>query len=214
MSILSASQFKSVMIFVAWFLVCALGFIKLIDYETRPGQLGEPPSHWPTHSQLMRSSDKPTLVFFAHPQCPCTQASMTELSKLMAHIEDQINLNIVFYKPEKYDHNWVKTSLYFRAKKLTESVTIDVNKQEIHLFKPKTSGQAYLYDRNGSLVYSGGLTASRGHEGDNLGSQRIRDFILKGKDVDKKFLVFGCSLFHNGESLKHERSIGSLSHVQ
>ena len=36
-------------------------------------------------------------------------------------------------------------------------------------FGAETSGQTLLYDRDGRLLFSGGTTGSRGHDGDNAG---------------------------------------------
>ena len=39
--------------------------------------------------------------------------------------------------------------------------------------RSKTSGQVVVYDAKGALLFSGGITAARGHMGDNAGRDRI-----------------------------------------
>ncbi len=40
---------------------------------------------------------------------------------------------------------------------------------EAKRFGAETSGQTLLYDERGTLAFSGGITGSRGHAGDNAG---------------------------------------------
>jgi hypothetical protein len=71
----------------------------------------------------------------------------------------------------------------------------DVSGQEAKLFGAKTSGDVLLFGANGNLIFAGGITASRGHEGDNNGA----DAMLKAIDDSRRATVsttpvFGCSL--------------------
>ena len=183
-----------------WSLLVLGGFVILWDYSNNPGAPGEAPLQWPEISALSFDSTSPNLVMFAHPRCPCTRASLEELEKIVAKSNQQINLNIVFYHPEKFPQKWVKTSLYHRAERILRAkLSIDTRQQEIHNFRPQTSGQVYLYSQSGKLIYSGGITGSRGHEGDNVGSRTILTWINDGTLLQEKAFVFGCSLFHEGK---------------
>ena len=46
-----------------------------------------------------------------------------------------------------------------------------------------TSGQTLLYDTKGHLVFSGGITGGRGHEGDNTGRESIEKYLQTGKTI-------------------------------
>ena len=69
----------------------------------------------------------------------------------------------------------------------------DADGVEAARFGAKTSGQALLYAADGRLLFHGGLTPSRGHEGDNEGLRRVTA-ILDGKAARDESPVFGCSL--------------------
>jgi hypothetical protein len=56
-----------------------------------------------------------------------------------------------------------------------------------------TSGEIALYDPRGLLSFSGGITGSRGHEGDNPGAQKLRAVLAQTAEVGA-FPVFGCPL--------------------
>ncbi len=53
----------------------------------------------------------------------------------------------------------------------------DVDGVWLKTFNVKTSGHVLLYHPNGNLLFSGGITASRGHEGDNSGKEFISNVV-------------------------------------
>ena len=61
-------------------------------------------------------------------------------------------------------------------------------------FRAAASGFVVLYDGDGRLRFAGGLTSSRGHEGDSFGRRRILA-VLSGQTPDRDDApVFGCAL--------------------
>ncbi len=185
-----------------WGILLIAGFGFLWDYSNKPGPSGEPPTHWPVQSNLQRDSQKPTLIMFAHPRCSCSRASMEELTKIYTDLYGKITINIVFYHHNKFKREWVYSDLWNKAQTITEAnLVIDSNFKEIDLFQPKTSGQVYLYSKDGELVYSGGITGSRGHVGDNIGRRSIISWVNEKKIIKNNTFVFGCTLFHTGEEL-------------
>jgi hypothetical protein len=70
----------------------------------------------------------------------------------------------------------------------------DADGSEARRFGAETSGHTLLFDPNGSLLFSGGITASRGHAGRNAGESAIIAAV-NGKRTDRTGTpVFGCSL--------------------
>jgi hypothetical protein len=51
-----------------------------------------------------------------------------------------------------------------------------------------------LYDAAGRLRFSGGITAARGHAGDNLGRSAIVELLEGDSPTATATPVFGCSL--------------------
>jgi hypothetical protein len=70
----------------AWIVAIAGGMGLLLRYKSLPAQLGQSPSDWPARSRIPAPAGRPTLVMLAHPKCPCTQASVTELAGLMQDV--------------------------------------------------------------------------------------------------------------------------------
>ena len=51
-----------------------------------------------------------------------------------------------------------------------------------------------LYDRDARLAFSGGMTASRGHEGDSHGRSAVTRLVLTGASHRSRAPVYGCPL--------------------
>jgi len=165
-------------------------------YDNRPGPAAAAPPQWPSATALAPSSAGPTLVFLAHPQCTCTRASLDELAEILARATTRPRTYVLFLKPSGVDDGWEQTELWRRAAQLPGvRVLRDDNGLEARRFGVETSGQTLLYDKRGNLVFSGGITGSRGHAGENAGELTLISLLSDGR-VDRRVSnVFGCPLF-------------------
>jgi hypothetical protein len=180
---------------VAWMAALAFGARTLLKYETTPGRVGVVSSSWPSASIVPRKSDKPTLVMLAHPHCPCTRASVGELSELMAHAMGKVNAYVLFVKPPGAGADWDDTDLRRTAAAIPGvTVLTDEDGIEAARFGAETSGHTLVFDRDGTLVFSGGITASRGHAGDNAGESAVLAALNQEPLARNRTPVFGCSL--------------------
>jgi hypothetical protein len=57
-----------------------------------------------------------------------------------------------------------------------------------------------VYDAGGALLFSGGITGSRGHAGDNAGRSSIVALLNRLPGTHTSTNVFGCSLFASAKS--------------
>jgi hypothetical protein len=182
----------------------------LWGYENRPGVSAEAPLLWPAESRIQRATDRATLVMLAHPHCPCTRASIGELASLMAHSQGRLNAYVLFLKPEGFTEEWEKTDLWESAVMIPGvTAMIDDGGAEARRFHAATSGQTILYGADGRLLFTGGITGSRGHAGDNAGRSSIVSLVNAGTAERTETFVFGCPLFDaNSEcrESKHERN--------
>lgn len=74
-----------------------------------------------------------------------------------------------------------------------------------HRFRVATSGHVVLYDQNGRLMYSGGITDARGHRGDNPGRAAVIGLVLGTERRPSSHGVFGCPLMASEPSPGGER---------
>ena len=182
---------------VVWALTLAPGFTLLWKYKMEQGEAEGAPPVWPTDSRIPRREDRATLVLFAHPQCPCTRASVAELARLMAHFDDRLRASVVFLRPSEVGAEWDGSDLWRRAAEIPGvTVVRDDDGVESSRFHASTSGATVLYDTAGRLLFSGGITSARGHEGDSAGLARIRSLLRTGRADRPDAPVFGCHLRH------------------
>jgi hypothetical protein len=154
-----------------------------------------PVTLFPRSSAIQLVSEKPTLVLFAHPQCPCTEASLHELVGLLAETQNRVSATVVFTIPDGVSPGWEQGDLWNSATNIPGLRVIrDQGGGEAHQFDVEGSGHVLLYAPSGKLLFSGGITSSRGHEGDNVGRSAIVSFVLNGHARVSHTPVFGCSL--------------------
>jgi len=183
--------------------LCGVGLCLLALYENTPATAVEGPALWPSELLIPRAKSGYTLVVAIHPQCPCTAATLQELAVAITHCP-HMQVDLLFIKPPKMPVEWVKSDLWRTASAFPNSrLIVDEQGKLSATLHAQNSGQTYLYDADGHLVYSGGLTASRGHAGDNDGLGSIISIVNKETTISNAKPVFGCPLFNS--------SVGKLS---
>ena len=177
----------------AWALSVAGGAGALIAYQSAPGLAPAAPAHWPAAPAFDLDPVRPTLVMFAHPRCPCARASLAELRALLDR-PDPPAAHLAFAVPDGADQEWTGNDFWFAAAKIRGLVThADRGGRLAAACGARTSGQVMIFTGDGSLLYSGGLTGSRGHEGGNGGLDAASRALDTGAAAPS-FPVFGCSL--------------------
>ena len=106
-------------------------------------------------------------------------------------------MHVLFIQPKGVTLDWTDTAL----RRSTEAipgvgVQLDPDGAEAHRFGAESSGYLVLYSAVGKLLFSGGITAARGHAGDNAGENAVVA-LLNGQNAELKHTdVFGCSLYN------------------
>jgi hypothetical protein len=132
---------------------------------------------------------------FVHPRCSCSRASLVELDRLLGRVRGLAAPTVVFVKPHGAPADFDDGALRAQAARLP-GVTLadDGDGVEARRFGAATSGATLLYGRDGALVFDGGLTQVRGHEGDSFGEERIVALLTTGRADRADSPVFGCPL--------------------
>jgi hypothetical protein len=178
-----------------WGTTVVAGFGVLASFGNTPGAATLAPASWPADSALARATDRPTLLTFVHPHCACSRATLRELDRLAQRLRGRVAATILFAGLDGVAED--RTSTELRA--LAESVEFarvvdDPGGREAARFGGTTSGFTLLYDADGALRFSGGLTAGRGQEGDSFGRARIIELVERGRTDRPDSPVFGCPL--------------------
>lgn len=73
-------------------------------------------------------------------------------------------------------------------------MVVDVDGMLAANFNATTSGHCLLYTVTGSLMFQGGITTERGHEGESCGRVAMRDLLARNPSSVDHAPVFGCEL--------------------
>jgi hypothetical protein len=180
---------------VLWLVGIGVGLRTMLNYEDGPAPSGLAPRVWPSESRIQRAPGLPAIVVMAHPHCPCTRATIGELALLMARLQKRATATVVFVLPSGVPEKWEETDLWHDAQQIPGvRVMNDSGGKEAALFGAQASGQTLLYDADGKLQFSGGITASRGHSGDNAGRSAIVGLVTTGRAEQRQTPVYGCYL--------------------
>lgn len=181
-----------------WLGAIIIGMALAVRHQMTPGRAAAAPVIQP--SEL--ASDRPTLIMFVHPDCPCTSASFAELARALTRCPDSADVRIIFFKPSEKDSTvWMTSASWRKAQEIPGAKVIrDIDGGLTHRFGAYTSGQVLLYSTKGKLLFSGGITDSRGHEGDNDGEDALIDFLQHPDQADaysaspRTTPVYGCPI--------------------
>lgn len=193
-----------VLVVLGWGLGICTGCLALWNYAGTPGIRQPGAVVWPADTKLRRPQNRQTLVLFAHPHCPCSRATFRELERLVAQSDRMLDIQVEFVQPPGTGATWAHTDLWKAAAAIPYvSVALDHNGREARRFGARTSGESFLYDLTGRLVFQGGLTPARGHEGESAGKSAIACWVA-GYPAEAHSPVFGCPLLDSDPSQKAE----------
>ena len=201
---MSTRTYFLVLALVVWAIGVAAGMGNLVRYATHPGDSGKALARWPTESRIRPLSERPQLVMFIHPRCPCTRATIGELALIMSRCQAELDAYVLAWKPADVAPAWATTDLLNKAAAIPGvTVKIDETGVEARRFGAQTSGQTLLYAASGQLLFHGGVTGSRGHSGDNPGRSAVVELACSDAHrvdpIPHVSPVFGCPLFDRAE---------------
>ena len=169
--------------FLSWGVIVAFGFCAAMQWDSRPGPAGLVPRLEPGHGA------KPWLIVALHSQCPCSLATLDNLIAIPQEERRKVRITLVFTGPDPHHSRLIET-----ARALPDAEQEFLSEDAVLArYGARTSGQALFYDLHGKLVFSGGLTDSRGESGESVGIDAVKNAIAGRKCIDK-LPVYGCAL--------------------
>jgi len=188
-------QIRLWMLTITWGVAVVCGVSLLTAHNSTPGVDQFSPAAWPNDVAIACTKGAPTFIVFIHPQCPCTSATMSELARLDADVDAELHPIFVLVCPKRFQSQWATSSLAKRCESIPDGrVIIDSDREMAKRFYATTSGYCLLYSASGRLLFQGGITTGRGHEGESLGRVALRQ-IFSGRPTSiDRMPVFGCEL--------------------
>ncbi len=190
----------------AWCVAVGSGLRGLAIYATSPGEIGVRSNRWPSDSVIPFNPRRPNLILFVHPRCPCSKASLAELERILPTCGNRVTAHVLVFRPSRATRDWERTDLWDQAAAIPGvTVWTDRGGVEAKRFGAATSGLVLVYDALGTLMFQGGITPSRGHQGDNHGSTAVMCLIASSRIRETSTPIFGCPLLgHQRERDKEE----------
>ena len=176
---------------LVWGALVTVGLAGLTRYSLTPGASARASSHWPHAISFQPRACDLTLVVSIHSKCPCSRATVAELARLLSRFPSKIHAYVLLVQPD------ASTQLVPVRQLSNVTIISDESGTLSDQFGAMTSGQTFAFDRAGRLRFSGGITASRGHEGDNAGSDAIAAIaamVTNENLTTQQTPVFGCPL--------------------
>lgn len=180
----------------AWLVAVVIGMGLMLHYQMTPNSASAAAvSQWPAAARVQRDPTRPTLIMIVHPHCPCSRASLAELSQIMSRAQGGLSAHVLFVEPHGAPQNWEKGELWTTASAIPGvAVSVDDDGKDTDAFGATTSGGVILYDAGGRMLFNGGITDGRGHEGDNPGELAILSLLRHADPGIKTTPVYGCPL--------------------
>jgi hypothetical protein len=182
-----------------WSAAVIAGIQRIWSYKDTPGEQSSAPAMWPGSSLVNVDDTRATLMMFVHPLCVCTRASLTELRETLDAMGGSTAVWIVLLNPQGIGPSWDEKRIANISAQIPEATLVtDVDGMEADRFGASTSGHVVLYDRQGALAFSGGITGARGHVGDNEGRRGLMTALMTAMGGDSahshEHPIFGCGL--------------------
>jgi len=189
-----------------WAVAITAGMVMLTRYTQGSGRIAAPPSA--AEAGIAVAPEGYTLVMAVHPKCPCTDASLYELERLMTAARGRLSCVFVVMTPPGNPGSWLEEA---EAEILTrglagaadggpaiadpviaDPVIADPGGVLAGRLGSLTSGSVVLYDPAGAPLFWGGITPGRGHAGDNIGSDAVRAILAGRPPRHATGPVYGC----------------------
>lgn len=180
-----------------WGGAVAAGLVGMMRFEFTPGEGALGAAKAPA-ALADQQDNRLTLLMFVHAECPCSAASVEELSQLMAQVGDRLHATVLVGGDQAQSGQWRQSTTWRSAERIAGvQVRVDVEGRLATQLNAHTSGQIYLFDPLGRALFKGGITGSRGHAGDNDNLDALlavirNPSVAAGAVIQRP--VFGCAL--------------------
>jgi len=148
-----------------------------------------------THGRIPLARQLETAAQLAANGFQVTRTLAKRLEENAGELQRFESSRAVFFKPDGVAEDWTRTGSVGEAERIPRvKVVFDKSGREAELFGAATSGQTDFFDTDGGLLFSGGITAARGHAGDNAGRDAIVGWTSNGAADRTRTPVFGCAI--------------------
>ncbi len=189
-------RFAVIVTLAVWCASAAVGWAWLARFSSTPGRQDSAPLLLPEPLAAQLSTESPgskKLFVVLHPQCSCSRATLSELSRILKQNPQAARVTLLLYEPSALPPHWKTASaLAEQISALRVAAVPDRDGRYAAALHASTSGEVVLYSGDGRLLFQGGITSQRGHEGDSFGGAELSRALQDRSPSISKTAVFGC----------------------
>jgi hypothetical protein len=191
---ISTPKWMLAVLLTAWAIAVVGASGMLLRYEQTPGA-GDGGRRWPAGAPITLDGRKLTVVVVVHPRCPCTRATLHAIRDLVEEYPDAAGFHFALFCPANAGDEWTQSpNAQLAALVRGADLCKDTDGELCRLLGASTSGTVMVFDHSGANLFTGGVTPSRGHEGDNPGLDALRQLLSGEPLAVRSTPVFGCSI--------------------
>jgi hypothetical protein len=113
-----------------------------------------------------------------------------------ARAASPLSIRVYVHDSTNFEQPAKKGTLWKAASRIPGvQVLVDKEGALARAFGADTSGASLLYDRTGRLLFEGGITGARGHEGENANEDVLLACLQGTLAGPIRTQTFGCSIF-------------------
>jgi hypothetical protein len=187
-----AKPYLQYLLFSLSVVMFVVGGHEMLRYDYTPG--AQEPAPRSVHASTSSSAPRPLLLVFAHPLCPCTEATFAELRQIAVDERGKVDIVIYFVAEPGLPKPQKSSSWAIAAQIPDATVLCDEGGRIARRLGARTSGQVLLYSASGYLCFQGGITQGRGMQGESSGKEDIEDALTIQTTGFRRTAVFGCAL--------------------
>ena len=149
----------------------------------------------PVGDEAIETSSHFRIKLFAHPYCPCTRASLEQFGESLTRFPEDVQAEIIFVTAGLAESEIASSPLVSQARELHGAqVRLDATGEEANRWGATVSGEVLAFDARGHLVFRGGITPGRGHQGASTGQAELENIVNGRSPGPCATPVFGCHL--------------------
>jgi hypothetical protein len=182
------------LLITAWLVLNIGGVAALAANALRAGPENPAPAGWPGGASFAPEQGRLTLVMTLHPHCACSRASIGELARIMNAAQGRVTAHVLVTSGGGLGRMSESDLARSAAGIAGVEVHDDPGGALSARFGAATSGHTVLFGPGGTPLFRGGITAGRGHAGDNTGEDLILALIMGGAAPGSETPTYGCPL--------------------
>jgi hypothetical protein len=193
MKIKGSSKVVRIFLIVLWVVLFLSAYLFSINYSIKTEKVDKENQTTDLVKRYLSSGQR-VLFFFIHPKCSCTLASIDEFKDLLKDEYKDIKIVAIVSTRSSVDNEFMYSESTNLIKELNQvEIFYDIGAIETQKLGIKTSGHLLFYDSLGNLLYSGGITVSRGHRGESVGKMELSRRMKSSNNYQKYMAdAYGC----------------------